>query len=265
MQSSLADLVEAWHDFDVLIGTAAATLIGLMFVAASIGASVYTEKDRAAMEAFISPTVVHFSAVLFVAILSLVPSHAWPTLAGLLALWGDPRRNLFGQSLAPTLYPPPLQRGHRRSPVLRADPGLGLSPSPARRLRPVPAISGGPRSARRRADHASHRRPPQRLGHDALDRDPRPHAERRRPRQNLGHSGPPSRFKLEAWQIGALLSSSAGDAFPAAPRGRRSPAPPPGSAESAQTSAPRCRCSAQRRADSRGPRWRPRTPPRRRR
>src|SRR5262249_17579150 len=182
MQSSLADLVDAWHDFDVLIGTAAATLIGLMFVAASIGASVYTEKDRAAMEAFISPTVVHFSAVLFVAILSLVPSHAWPTLAGLLALWGDPRRNLFGQSLAPTLYPPPLQCRHRRSPVLRADLGIGLSPSPARRLRPVPAIAGGPRSARRRADHASPRRHPQRLGHDALDRDPRSDAEHRRPR-----------------------------------------------------------------------------------
>src|SRR5262249_52460344 len=84
MQSPLADHLDAWHDFDVLIGTAAATLVGLMFVAASIGASVFTEKDRAAMEAFISPTVVHFSAVLFVAILSLVPSHEWPTLAGLL-------------------------------------------------------------------------------------------------------------------------------------------------------------------------------------
>jgi hypothetical protein len=42
------------------------------------------------MEAFISPTVVHFSGVLFVAILSLVPSHEWATLAGLLALVGIP-------------------------------------------------------------------------------------------------------------------------------------------------------------------------------
>jgi hypothetical protein len=30
MQSSLADLLDAWHDFDLLIGTAAATLVGLM-------------------------------------------------------------------------------------------------------------------------------------------------------------------------------------------------------------------------------------------
>jgi hypothetical protein len=90
MQSSLADLLEAWHDFDLLIGTAAATLVGLMFVAASIGASVFLEKDRAAMKAFISPTVVHFSAVLVVAIVSLIPSHDWPALAGLLALVGIP-------------------------------------------------------------------------------------------------------------------------------------------------------------------------------
>jgi len=83
MQSSLADLLDAWHDFDLLIGTAAATLVGLMFVAASIGASVFLEKDRAAMKAFISPTVVHFSAVLVVALVSLIPSHDWPALAGL--------------------------------------------------------------------------------------------------------------------------------------------------------------------------------------
>ena len=90
MQSSLADLLDAWHDFDLLIGTAAATLVGLMFVAASIGASVFLEKDRAAMKAFISPTVVHFSAVLVTAMVSLIPSHDWPALAGLLALVGIP-------------------------------------------------------------------------------------------------------------------------------------------------------------------------------
>src|SRR5262249_48622310 len=90
MQSSLTELLDAWHDFDLLIGTAAATLVGLMFVAASIGTSVFTEKDRAAMKAFISPTVVHFSAVLVSAIVSLIPSHDWPALAGLLALVGIP-------------------------------------------------------------------------------------------------------------------------------------------------------------------------------
>ena len=68
MDSSFVELVHHWHDFDLLIGTAAATLVGLMFVAASIGASVFTEKSRAAMQAFISPTVVHFTSVLVLAV-----------------------------------------------------------------------------------------------------------------------------------------------------------------------------------------------------
>lgn len=88
MDPSLTDLIEDWHDFDLLVGTAAATLVGLMFVAASIGASIYTEKNRAGMQAFISPTVVHFTSVLVLALLALVPTHEWLTLAGLLALVG---------------------------------------------------------------------------------------------------------------------------------------------------------------------------------
>jgi hypothetical protein len=88
MDTSLAELVEDWHDFDVLVGTAAATLVGLMFVAASIGASVFTEKDRAALKAFISPTVVHFTTVLVIAVVALVPTHEWHTLASLLAVVG---------------------------------------------------------------------------------------------------------------------------------------------------------------------------------
>jgi hypothetical protein len=88
MDTSFAELVEDWHDFDVLVGTAAATLVGLMFVAASIGASVFTEKDRAALKAFISPTVVHFTTVLVIAVVALVPTHEWHTLASLLALVG---------------------------------------------------------------------------------------------------------------------------------------------------------------------------------
>jgi hypothetical protein len=88
MDASLADLIEDWHDFDLMVGTAAATLVGLMFVAASIGASIYTEKNRPGMQAFISPTVVHFTSVLVLALFALVPTHEWLTLAGLLALVG---------------------------------------------------------------------------------------------------------------------------------------------------------------------------------
>ena len=81
----LFELIHAWHDFYVLVGTASATLVGLMFVSATIGAQVFTESNRAGMRAFLSPTVVHFSAVLFICILAAVPSQTWQTLAALLA------------------------------------------------------------------------------------------------------------------------------------------------------------------------------------
>ena len=88
MSSSLSDLAHAWHDFYLLVGTASATLVGLMFVAASIGAQVFTERSREAMRAFISPTVVHFGAVLFICMAATVPSQTWVTLAVLLVLGG---------------------------------------------------------------------------------------------------------------------------------------------------------------------------------
>jgi hypothetical protein len=88
MHSSLAEIVHAWHDFYLLVGTASATLVGLMFVAASIGAQVFTEQNREALRAFISPTVVHFSAILFICILAAIPSQAWLTLGGLLLAGG---------------------------------------------------------------------------------------------------------------------------------------------------------------------------------
>ena len=60
MDAELAVLVRDWHDFYALVGTAAATLVGLMFVAASIGDNIFDEKDLVPMKAFITPTVVHF-------------------------------------------------------------------------------------------------------------------------------------------------------------------------------------------------------------
>jgi hypothetical protein len=88
MPASLAEFLHDWHDFHVLIGTASATLVGLMFVAASIGSSIFNEQNRAALQAFISPTVVHFSAILFTSLLVTIPTHGWYTLGGLLAAGG---------------------------------------------------------------------------------------------------------------------------------------------------------------------------------
>jgi hypothetical protein len=88
MPASLADLLREWHDFYMLVGTASATLVGLMFVSASIGASIFNENHRNAMRAFVSPTVVHFSALLFACVLIMVPSHTWMTVGVVLGTGG---------------------------------------------------------------------------------------------------------------------------------------------------------------------------------
>jgi len=88
MASNVTDLLHAWHDFYLLVGTASATLVGLMFIAASIGAQIFKEENRGAMEAFISPTVVHFSTTLFVSIFATVPVHSGLPLTALFVVIG---------------------------------------------------------------------------------------------------------------------------------------------------------------------------------
>jgi hypothetical protein len=85
---ALADLLHAWHDFYALVGAASATLIGLLFVAASIGSSYFSEKHRGPLNSFLTPTVAHFGAALFACILGCVPIQNWRSFGALLGLGG---------------------------------------------------------------------------------------------------------------------------------------------------------------------------------
>ena len=81
MGPSLAELLHDWHDFYVLVGTASATLVGLMFVAVSIGASFLTPERSVATRTFMSPVVFHFSTLLLISLIAMVPSHTALSLA----------------------------------------------------------------------------------------------------------------------------------------------------------------------------------------
>jgi len=74
MLASPGELLHDWHDFYVLLGTASATLVGLMFVAVSLGSSIFNEDHRAPLTAFITPTVMHFAAVLFACLMVTIPT-----------------------------------------------------------------------------------------------------------------------------------------------------------------------------------------------
>jgi len=77
--------LEHWHDFYVLVGTAGATLLALLFVAISLGAGFLSDRRSAPTRAFFSPVVVHFTAVFFLSALALVPEHNVEFFAGLIA------------------------------------------------------------------------------------------------------------------------------------------------------------------------------------
>ncbi|HXW28020.1 MAG TPA: hypothetical protein VEK55_01550 [Xanthobacteraceae bacterium] len=81
MEPNLTSVVRDWHDFYGLVGTASATLVGLMFVTASVGASVFSASQQEPMKAYLTPTVVHFSSLLFICILILIPTQTWFSLS----------------------------------------------------------------------------------------------------------------------------------------------------------------------------------------
>ena len=84
----LGEALREWHDFYILVGTAAATLVGLMFVAASIGSGFYNVNHEAGLRAFVTPTVVHFAAILVACLLIVAPAQSWQSLGLLLFVEG---------------------------------------------------------------------------------------------------------------------------------------------------------------------------------
>src|ERR1700751_5575153 len=56
------EALKEWHDFYVLVGTAGATLLALLFVAVSLGAGYLTEERQSATRTFMSPVVVHLTS-----------------------------------------------------------------------------------------------------------------------------------------------------------------------------------------------------------
>lgn len=76
--------VEAWHDFYVIVGSAAAGLTGLMFVVVTLGPHVISSRGSSGVREFVTPTVVFFSTVLVVSALMTAPAVSSGLLGGLL-------------------------------------------------------------------------------------------------------------------------------------------------------------------------------------
>jgi hypothetical protein len=72
-------MLSDWHEFYALLGTAAAALVALLFVAVSIGTSLLTtdSQSRANTSTYMSPVVFHYANILFLSLIALVPTQTW--------------------------------------------------------------------------------------------------------------------------------------------------------------------------------------------
>jgi hypothetical protein len=80
----LVESLRQWRDFYALVGTASATLVGLTFVTASIGGGFFSPERKAGMQSFLSPTIVHFTAILVTCLIAIAPSGPGNTIGFLL-------------------------------------------------------------------------------------------------------------------------------------------------------------------------------------
>jgi hypothetical protein len=79
-------MLEPWHDFYILLGTAAAALVALLFVAASIGAGLISASRSTATRTYMSPIIFHYTFILLVSLMALVPDMTEWAVAIIIAI-----------------------------------------------------------------------------------------------------------------------------------------------------------------------------------
>jgi len=85
--------LSGWENFYVIVGSSAAALTGLTFIVITISSERGERSDGSpprlfGLRAFITPTVVHFSASLWISALQSVPGHTALSLALCIGITG---------------------------------------------------------------------------------------------------------------------------------------------------------------------------------
>ena len=110
-------ILTTWQNFYVIVGTAAATLTGLTFIAVTLIVGRHNQMPDEANTAFATPTVVHFGAALLIAVILSAPWQVlWSItlLLGLVGLGGMTyvviiARRLRSQVSNPASYTPVME------------------------------------------------------------------------------------------------------------------------------------------------------------
>jgi hypothetical protein len=113
-------MLEGWHEFYGLLGTAAAALAALLFVAASIGTGFMSTAASSPTRTFTSPVLFHYTYVLFVSLIALMPDVTDTPLAVIVGL----------SAAAALVYSLFILRRVLRSNVTDIDDHIGYGVSP---------------------------------------------------------------------------------------------------------------------------------------
>jgi hypothetical protein len=74
MTDPFVQMLHEWQNFYFMVGTASATLIGLMFVAVSLGADLPAATDANGITTFVTPMLIHFGSVVLISAMMLIPT-----------------------------------------------------------------------------------------------------------------------------------------------------------------------------------------------
>jgi len=83
---TLLQALRDWQSFYVVTGGAAAALVGLMFVAVSLGSHLVTDEQMEGIRTYVNPTLFHFVVAFVIACAILVPTHSLVSLSVIIGL-----------------------------------------------------------------------------------------------------------------------------------------------------------------------------------
>jgi hypothetical protein len=94
VEQSFADAIAQWSDFHTFLGSAAFTLLGLLFVALSLRLNIFHRRELADVRDFALLTFANFFVVMLIALLFLIPAQQRAGVAVPLGVMGA--LGLFG-------------------------------------------------------------------------------------------------------------------------------------------------------------------------
>ena len=96
-------ILQGWQNFYMLTGAAAATLIGLLFVAVTIGGYIPAQRAIDYLQTFVTPTLLYYFQVLLIACLVIMPLQSSLLLSVALLILGGISCYLAGKVFLRTL------------------------------------------------------------------------------------------------------------------------------------------------------------------